>query len=225
MAKSKDAKSKALGEHGSLNPRPQDVKDELFQGSEFFDPHDIVQVKYEMLRRVRVDRVSVTRATQAFGFSELMRQNKTPTLRGHAIPHPGMFFREVTTYAVGCCVVEGSGVKKTLRNSVLIQANTPIPCQKNEHFVLEFDDQTEARIEILQGEADADRDDCLLIGELTLTNLPKEAKRTPRIQVEYTIDSNGMVTATATDKVSGQQQTVSVDYKKGVRPRQKPALV
>jgi len=69
MAKSKDAKSKALGEHGSLNPRPQDVKDELFQGSEFFDPHDIVQVKYEMLRRVRVDNVSVTRATQAFGFS------------------------------------------------------------------------------------------------------------------------------------------------------------
>jgi transposase len=69
MAKSKDAKSKALGEHGSLNPRPQNVKDELFQGSEFFDPHDLVQVKYEMLRRVRVDKVSVTRATQAFGFS------------------------------------------------------------------------------------------------------------------------------------------------------------
>jgi len=69
MAKGKDAKSNALGEHGSLNPRPQDVKDELFQGSEFFDPHDIVQVKYEMLRRVRVDNVSVTRATRAFGFS------------------------------------------------------------------------------------------------------------------------------------------------------------
>jgi hypothetical protein len=69
MAKGNDTKSNALGEHGSLNPRPQDVKDELFQGSEFFDPHDIVQVKYEMLRRVRVDRVSVTRATQAFGFS------------------------------------------------------------------------------------------------------------------------------------------------------------
>jgi transposase len=68
MAKSKDAKSKALKEYGSLNPRPQDVKDELFQG-EFFDPHDIVQVKYEMLRRVTLDGMSVTRATAAFGFS------------------------------------------------------------------------------------------------------------------------------------------------------------
>ena len=43
-------------------------------------------------------------------------------------------------------------------------------------------------MEILQGEPDADRDDCLLIGEIVLSGLPKEAKRTPRIQVEYCID-------------------------------------
>ena len=61
-----------------------------------------------------------------------------------------------------------------------------------------------------------------MIGELVLSNLPKEQKRTARIQVEYTIDINGMVTATATDKVSGQSQTVSVDYKKGIKPKDKP---
>jgi transposase len=69
MAKRKDAKRKALREHGSLNPHSQKVDDELFQQSEFFDPRDIVQVKYEMLRRVRVDDVSVTRASAAFGVS------------------------------------------------------------------------------------------------------------------------------------------------------------
>ncbi|WP_311044454.1 MULTISPECIES: hypothetical protein [unclassified Rhizobium] len=31
------------------------VRDPKFRGSEFFDPHDAVQVKYEMLRRVSVD--------------------------------------------------------------------------------------------------------------------------------------------------------------------------
>ena len=69
MAQRKDAKSKALRMHGSLNPRPQDVTDPLFQDSEFFDPRDIVQVKYEMLRRVRIDGMPVTQAAKAFGFS------------------------------------------------------------------------------------------------------------------------------------------------------------
>jgi len=69
MAQPQDAKRQALREHGTLNPHPQAVQDELFAGSEFFDPHDLVQVKYELLRRVRVDRVSVTHATAAFGFS------------------------------------------------------------------------------------------------------------------------------------------------------------
>jgi transposase len=69
MAQAADAKRQALREHGTLNPRPQAVRDELFAGSEFFDPHDLVQVKYELLRRVRVDQVSVTHAVAAFGFS------------------------------------------------------------------------------------------------------------------------------------------------------------
>lgn len=63
------AKSEALREEGSLNPHPEAVKDPLFREGEFFDPRDLVQVKYEMLRRVRVERHSVTRATLEFGLS------------------------------------------------------------------------------------------------------------------------------------------------------------
>ena len=50
-----DPKRESLHRHGSLNRRPQDVTDELFIGSDFFDPRDLVQVKYEMLRRVQED--------------------------------------------------------------------------------------------------------------------------------------------------------------------------
>jgi len=39
------------------------------------------------------------------------------------------------------------------------------------------------------------------------------------------INASGMVTATATDKVSGKQQTVSVDYKKGIKAKDKPAAI
>jgi transposase len=65
----RDTKADALRQRGSLNPRPQAVRDPLFAGGEFFDPRDLVQVKYEMLRRVRVDGQSVSQSAQTFGLS------------------------------------------------------------------------------------------------------------------------------------------------------------
>ena len=64
-----DPKAAALVETRTLNPRPEAVRDEQFGSSEFFDARDVVQVKYEMVRRVRVDGAPVTAAAAAFGFS------------------------------------------------------------------------------------------------------------------------------------------------------------
>ena len=69
MGKRMDAKSQTLRRQGSLNLASQDVTDPLFHDSEFFDSRDLVQVKYEMLRRVQADGHSVARAAKAFGFS------------------------------------------------------------------------------------------------------------------------------------------------------------
>lgn len=63
------AKVKALLEEGTLNPTPEKVRDRKFQENEFFDSRDLVQVKYEMLRRVSMDRASVTHATEEYGVS------------------------------------------------------------------------------------------------------------------------------------------------------------
>lgn len=62
-------KQEFLRQHGVLNPNPAAVADSLFQDGEFFDPHDLVQVKYEMLRRVQIDKRSVSESAVAFGFS------------------------------------------------------------------------------------------------------------------------------------------------------------
>jgi transposase len=67
--KNKPDKQGSLRQHGTLNPRPQDVTHPLFRDSEFFDAHDLVQVKYEMLRQVRVDKRSVSQTAKEFGFS------------------------------------------------------------------------------------------------------------------------------------------------------------
>jgi transposase len=66
---SPDPKSLALRQQGCLNPHPEQIKDELFQAREFFDPRDLVQVKYEMLRRVEAEGLPVNRSAAAFGFS------------------------------------------------------------------------------------------------------------------------------------------------------------
>lgn len=62
-------KRDALRRQRCLNPRPERVADPLFQQSGFFDVHDLVQVKYEMLRRVQIEQKPVSQAAAAFGFS------------------------------------------------------------------------------------------------------------------------------------------------------------
>ena len=69
MRKPTDAKSEVLRRQGVLYAHPQDVTDPLFHRHEFFDARDLVQVKYEMLRRVQVEGLSITAAAAAFGFS------------------------------------------------------------------------------------------------------------------------------------------------------------
>ena len=64
-----DPKTAALREARCLHPHPERVRDEAFLAEEFFDARDAVQVKYEMVRRVEVEGVSVTAAATAFGFS------------------------------------------------------------------------------------------------------------------------------------------------------------
>jgi transposase len=65
-----DSKVSALRRHHALNSQPQAVSDAAFiSGNAFFDARDLVQVKYEMLRRVREEGQAVSRTTAEFGFS------------------------------------------------------------------------------------------------------------------------------------------------------------
>lgn len=92
-------RQQALSARGATHPRPQAVTDPLFRDSAFFDPHDLVQVKYEMLRSVQVEGRRVVEAAEAFGLSrpvfyvtqELLKREGLPGLlprkRGPKQPH------------------------------------------------------------------------------------------------------------------------------------------
>ena len=71
----------------AVNPHPQDVTDPAFRsGNPFFDPRDLMQVKYEMLRRVHLDGHSVTHAAASFGFSRVAFYDAQHAYRQDGLP-------------------------------------------------------------------------------------------------------------------------------------------
>jgi transposase len=63
------AKRKALQATGTLNPRAAQVRHPLFQQSGFFDPEDLLQLKYETLRALEVEKCPMAQAARQFALS------------------------------------------------------------------------------------------------------------------------------------------------------------
>ena len=78
---SKSPKRQALKNNNTLNPHPEAVHDPLFQENAFFDAADLLQVKYEMLRRVHSDGWTVAHAAATYGFSRVSYYKADKALR------------------------------------------------------------------------------------------------------------------------------------------------
>lgn len=94
--KPQDGKIDSLKKYGAFNPHSQKVKEKKFSESVggFFDSRDLVQVKYEMLRAVEKENLSVQQASDAFGFSrpafyQTQSQFKQEGVIGLAKKRPG----------------------------------------------------------------------------------------------------------------------------------------
>jgi transposase len=68
-AHSRDSKTHFLAQRGVLHPHPEQIQDALFHGGIFFDTRDLIQVRYEMVRRHRIDGQSVPQVARSFGVS------------------------------------------------------------------------------------------------------------------------------------------------------------
>jgi transposase len=62
-------KIEVLRSCGVLNPHPEEVRNPLFTENDFFDPHDLVQLKYETIRAVEVDARPIAQAALDSGLS------------------------------------------------------------------------------------------------------------------------------------------------------------
>jgi len=92
----------------------------------------------------------------------------------------------------------------------LIERNTTIPCSKSETFSTAADNQGAVDIHVLQGEREFSSDNKTL-GNFQLAGIPPAPRGTPQIEVTFDIDANGIVSVSAKDKVTGKEQSITIE--------------
>jgi molecular chaperone DnaK len=97
----------------------------------------------------------------------------------------------------------------------LIDKNTTIPTSKKEIFSTASDNQTSVTIHVLQGEREFARDNRTL-GRFDLTGIPPAPRGLPQIEVEFSIDANGILNVSATDKATGKSQNIEIKGSSGL---------
>ena len=96
--------------------------------------------------------------------------------------------------------------------SEILSKDTPIPSIQTKMFKLAEPNQTAVMIEVLEGEDGKHSKDCLTLGHFELNDLPSRSDLIGRIEVTFTLDNNGLLTAKARDIVSGKEEQMQIDY-------------
>ena len=91
----------------------------------------------------------------------------------------------------------------------LIERNTTVPVTKAHIFTTTRDDQSAVKIRVFQGESDLANENDLL-GEFVLAGIRPARKGEPEVEVSFDIDSNGIVSVSARDLATGQEQSITV---------------
>lgn len=142
---------------------------------------------------------------------EIERQGRRAESESGTLPPLNYFSREVTSHPLGVSALNGS--KEPVQN-VLLSKGTPYPSTQIKVFGLVQPNQIEAEITVLEGEAGASEKECLRLGAFHLKDLPPYPDiGTDRIEVEFHLDANGLLTAKARDLKSGIMADMKIEYK------------
>ncbi len=119
-----------------------------------------------------------------------------------------MLLLDVTPHSLGIMIIGGYFHK-------LIEQNTTVPTSKSHVFTTIKDNQTSVKILVLQGEAERAEENELL-GEFILTGLRRAPRGEVEVEVCFDISADGIVSVSAKDMETGQQQSITVTATSGL---------
>ena len=97
----------------------------------------------------------------------------------------------------------------------LIERNSTIPTSKKEIFSTAQDNQNAVTIVVLQGERQMAADNRVL-GRFDLTGISAAPRGVPQVEVEFSIDANGILNVSATDKATSKKQEIKITGSSGL---------
>lgn len=91
----------------------------------------------------------------------------------------------------------------------VIERNTTLPVHYEQIFTTAASFQTKVEINVMQGERPMAADN-KTIGKFTLKGIKRAPAGVPQINVSFDIDTNGILTVTATDLGTGNEQSITI---------------
>lgn len=97
----------------------------------------------------------------------------------------------------------------------IIPRNTPLPVSETKEFTTYVDGQTAMKIHVCQGEREMIEDNKSL-AQFELKGIPPLPAGSARVEIEFTVNVDGILTVTAREKTTGIEQTVEVNSSFGL---------
>lgn len=93
----------------------------------------------------------------------------------------------------------------------VVPRNTAVPCKKKQEFTTVYDYQDEIDVRIFEGER-SNTDGNHLLGEFQITGIERAKKGEPKIDVQFEVNTNGLLTVTARDRETGANAEVKLQH-------------
>ena len=143
-------------------------------------------------------------------WAEQTKRTGAISVGGKTLRAPALKVQEVVAHPLSCLAINGASGRE--QAAVIIPAQSPIPAERTERFALDRDDQTEARIVVVQAADGTPPEQCTVIGELTLADLPVKLPREKRIEVCYRYDADAVIHVLVRDLVSGKNASTDLAW-------------
>ncbi|RKY07137.1 MAG: hypothetical protein DRP56_06270 [Planctomycetota bacterium] len=128
---------------------------------------------------------------------------------GNILPPPNIILHEILSHSIGVKTLSSDGGEVC---SEILVKDTPVPSAHTKLFKLSESNQTAVTIVILEGQDGQPASKCLTLGHFDMVDLPARPDLIGRIEVTFSLDQNGILTAKARDNASGKTGELEIDY-------------